>query len=73
MVLWDLMGGAPRIPKEPILSDLSGCPNPLRCAGEEQCWVGGREIKWGVAIADKPAGPYTKSEYNPVINSGHEV
>ena len=34
---------------------------------------GGREIRWGVAIADKPAGPYVKSKYNPVTNSGHEV
>ena len=34
---------------------------------------GGREIKQGVAIADHVLGPYTKSEYNPVSNSGHEV
>jgi hypothetical protein len=34
---------------------------------------GGREIRWGVAIADRPEGPYIKSEYNPVTNSGHEV
>ncbi|MEM7035194.1 MAG: family 43 glycosylhydrolase [Chloroflexota bacterium] len=34
---------------------------------------GGREIRWGVAIADKPEGPYEKSLYNPVTNSGHEV
>ncbi len=34
---------------------------------------GGREIRWGVAIADQPEGPYVKSEYNPVTNSGHEV
>ena len=34
---------------------------------------GGREIRWGVAIADKPEGPYAKSPYNPVTNSGHEV
>lgn len=40
--------------------------------GEEMNF-GGREIKWGVAIADKPEGPYVKSEYNPVTNSGHEV
>ena len=40
--------------------------------GEEMTF-GGREIKWGVAIADKPEGPYIKSEYNPVTNSGHEV
>jgi len=34
---------------------------------------GGREIAWGVAIADEVTGPYVKSEYNPVTNSGHEV
>ena len=34
---------------------------------------GGREIRWGVAIADHPEGPYVKSEYNPVTNSGHEL
>lgn len=34
---------------------------------------GGREIRWGVAIADHPEGPYIKSPYNPVTNSGHEV
>lgn len=39
----------------------------------EQMTFGGREIKWGVAIADEPTGPYIKSEYNPVTNSGHEV
>ncbi|MGM8361996.1 glycoside hydrolase family 117 protein [Flavobacterium sp. ARAG 55.4] len=26
----------------------------------------------GVAIADKPEGPYVKSEYNPVLIGGHE-
>ena len=40
--------------------------------GEEMTF-GGRETKWGVAIADRPEGPYVKSEYNPVTNSGHEV
>ena len=34
---------------------------------------GGREIAWGVAIADDVTGPYVKSEYNPVTNSVHEV
>jgi hypothetical protein len=34
---------------------------------------GGREIKHGVAIADQAEGPYVKSEYNPISNSGHEV
>lgn len=40
--------------------------------GEEH-YLGGREIKWGVAIANKPEGPYKKSPYNPITNSGHEV
>jgi len=40
--------------------------------GEER-FFGQREIKWGVAIADRPEGPYIKSEYNPISNSGHEV
>lgn len=34
---------------------------------------GGRDVRWGVAIADDPAGPYVKSPYNPITNSGHEV
>jgi hypothetical protein len=40
--------------------------------GEEK-FFGQREIKWGVAIADQPEGPYVKSEYNPITNTGHEV
>jgi hypothetical protein len=40
--------------------------------GEEH-YLGGREIKWGVAIADKIEGPYRKSPYNPISNSGHEI
>ena len=39
----------------------------------EEITMGGREIKWGVAIADEVTGPYVKSPYNPVTNSGHEV
>ena len=39
----------------------------------ERMGMGGRQTKWGVAIADKPEGPYVRSEYNPVTNSGHEV
>jgi hypothetical protein len=39
----------------------------------EEMYFGGREIKWGVAIADHPTGPFVKSPYNPVTNSGHEV
>ncbi len=31
------------------------------------------DSKWGVAIADKPEGPYIKSPLNPITNSGHEV
>lgn len=40
--------------------------------GEEMTW-GGRQIRQGVAIADKPEGPYIKSPYNPISNSGHEI
>jgi hypothetical protein len=40
--------------------------------GEEITW-GGRQIRHGVAIADNPKGPYKKSPYNPVSNSGHEI
>ncbi|MGB5668479.1 MAG: family 43 glycosylhydrolase [Maribacter sp.] len=40
--------------------------------GEEH-YLGGREIKWGVAIAEEPEGPYVKSAFNPITNSGHEV
>lgn len=39
----------------------------------EQLYMGGRETKWGVAIAEKIEGPYTRSEYNPITNSGHET
>lgn len=39
----------------------------------EEMFMGGRETKWGVAIADRPEGPYIRSEYNPITNSGHEV
>jgi beta-xylosidase len=34
---------------------------------------GPKHTKLGVAIADKPEGPYTKHENNPIIKSGHEV
>lgn len=40
--------------------------------GEELAF-GGREINHGVAIADRPEGPYVRSEYNPISNSGHEI
>ena len=39
----------------------------------EELYMGGRETKWGVAIADDIMGPYIRSEYNPVTNSGHET
>lgn len=39
----------------------------------ERVTFGGRDIRWGVAIADDILGPYTKSPLNPVTNSGHEV
>lgn len=35
--------------------------------------MGGREIKHGVAIAENILGPYIKSDFNPISNSGHEV
>ncbi|MDN5210527.1 family 43 glycosylhydrolase [Fulvivirgaceae bacterium BMA12] len=39
----------------------------------EHRFYGEREIKWGVAIADRPEGPYVKSAFNPITNTGHEV
>ena len=39
----------------------------------EEVNFGGRMIRHGVAIADNPRGPYEKSPYNPISNSGHEV
>lgn len=39
----------------------------------EAITFGGRQIRHGVAIADDPKGPYIKSPYNPISNSGHEV
>lgn len=39
----------------------------------ERNTAGGREIRWGVAIADDIKGPYVKSEYNPITHSGHEL
>ncbi len=39
----------------------------------ERKTFGGREIKWGVAISDQLEGPYEKSPYNPITNSGHEL
>jgi len=39
----------------------------------EEITFGGRQIRHGVAISDKPLGPYVKSPYNPISNSGHEI
>jgi hypothetical protein len=39
----------------------------------EEITFGGRQIRHGVAIADQPEGPYVKSPYNPISNSGHEI
>jgi|GEM_PF-282128 len=39
----------------------------------EEILFGGRQIRHGVAIADNPKGPYVKSKYNPISNSGHEI
>ena len=39
----------------------------------EEITFGGRQIRHGVAIADHPLGPYVKSPYNPISNSGHEI
>lgn len=39
----------------------------------ERKTAGGREIRWGVAIADNPQGPYIKSAFNPITHSGHEL
>lgn len=48
--------------------------------GKYWCYYKGRELgksytktKMGVAIADKPGGPYVKHETNPVIHGNHEV
>ncbi len=39
----------------------------------EEITFGGRQIRHGVAVADQPLGPYHKSPYNPISNSGHEI
>mgnify|MGYP001800643396 CR=1 FL=1 len=39
----------------------------------EAITFGGRQIRHGLAIADHPLGPYVKSPYNPISNSGHEI
>lgn len=45
--------------------------SPGGSTGRDKRW--GVPIAWGVAFADKPEGPYVKSELNPVICGGHEV
>lgn len=60
---------------DPLLFDYNG-KFYLYYKGEpmgEELFMGGRETKWGVAIADNIEGPYVRSEYNPVTNSGHET
>nr|WP_041632916.1 family 43 glycosylhydrolase [Maribacter sp. HTCC2170] len=39
----------------------------------EEITFGGRQIRHGLAIAENPQGPYIKSPYNPISNSGHEI
>ena len=39
----------------------------------EEITFGGRQIRHGVALADHPLGPYVKSSFNPISNSGHEI
>ncbi|MEM6773125.1 MAG: family 43 glycosylhydrolase, partial [Bacteroidota bacterium] len=39
----------------------------------EEITFGGRQIRHGLAVAEHPLGPYVKSPYNPVSNSGHEI
>lgn len=39
----------------------------------EEITFGGRQIRHGVAVSDNPKGPYVKSPYNPISNSGHEI
>lgn len=36
-------------------------------------WGLNKQVKWGVAISDTPTGPFIKSPYNPITNTGHEV
>ena len=40
-------------------------------SGRSARW--GIPIAWGVAIADRPEGPYVKSKLNPVVCGGHET
>lgn len=44
------------------------------CSYNTQIWgTSNKQVKWGVAIADNVTGPYVKSEFNPITNTGHEV
>lgn len=51
-----------------------GNESPI-CSYNTQIWGNGsyKQVKWGVAIADNVTGPYVKSPYNPITNTGHEV
>ena len=42
-----------------------------RASKPEQVWWGSTPM--GVAISDKPLGPYVKSKANPLVRPGHEV
>lgn len=39
----------------------------------ERLTMGGREVRWGVAVSDELAGPYYRSPFNPITNSGNQV
>jgi len=43
--------------------------------GQPMGWTSkySRGIGWGVAIAERPEGPFIKSPLNPITNSGHET
>ena len=47
-----------------------GSENPICGLG---VWGLNKQVKWGVAISDSPTGPFIKSEFNPITNTGHEV
>lgn len=58
-------------------------PFPLVYQGKIYLYYKGQPLKsktdptllraWGVATADNPLGPFTKSPFNPIMNSGHET
>jgi hypothetical protein len=44
--------------------------------GEPMGWKGDLDrtgVMWGVAIAEKPEGPFVRHPLNPITNSGHEA